>query len=167
MMDEARKKILADDLAAAFRGEIVETTVFRGEVTHLLRTSALKAVCGHLKMAPGLKMNYLVDVVGVDYFDRSPRFEVVYHLYSTVTKLRLRLKVRVHEGEEVPSVTDIWRGADYPEREAYDMFGIVFAGHPDLKRIYLADDWEGFPLRKDYPLRGYKDEYNPYGEERE
>jgi len=166
-MDEAKKKILADNVAATFRGEILETTVFRGEVTHLVKRGAIKSVCGYLKMAPELKMNYLVDVAGVDYFERSPRFEVVYHLYSTITKLRLRLKVRLDEGDEVPTVTDIWRGADFPEREAYDMYGIVFSGHPDLRRIYLAEDWEGFPLRKDYPLRGYKDEYNPYGEERE
>jgi len=167
MMDETTKKMLADDVAATFRDDVLETTVFRGEVTHLIEKRALKALCGYLKTAPGLKMDYLVDIAGVDYFERSPRFEVVYHLYSTTAKLRIRLKVRLDEGEAIPSVTDIWRSANFPERETYDMFGIVFSGHPDLRRIYLAEDWEGFPLRKDYPLRGYKDQYNPYGEERE
>jgi len=132
-----------------------------------VKKRAIKGLCGYLKMAKGLKMNYLVDIAGVDYLEREPRFEVVYHLYSTFTNLRLRLKVRLDDGEAIPSVTDIWRSANFPEREAYDMFGIIFTGHPDLRRIYLAEDWEGFPLRKDYPLRGYKDEYNPYGEEPE
>jgi len=82
------------------------------------------------------------------------------------SRMRLRLKVRVGEGEEVDSVTSVWRSAGWAEREAYDMFGIVFKGHPDLRRIYMPEDFEGFPLRKDYPLRGYKDEFNPNGEER-
>jgi len=167
MISDEKKSLLIDLIASAFRDDIIETTVFRGEVTHLVKKSAIKGLCGYLKMAKGLKMNYFVDLAGVDYFDRQPRFEVVYHLYSTTTKLRIRLKVRLKDGEEIPSVTDIWRAANFPEREAYDMFGIVFSGHPDLRRIYLAEDWEGFPLRKDYPLKGYKDQYNPNGEERE
>jgi len=166
MLSEDKKSLLMD-VAATFRDDVIETTVFRGEVTHLVKKRAIKGLCGYLKMAPGLKMNYLVDIAGVDYFEREPRFEVVYHLYSTLTNLRLRLKVRLDDGEAIPSVTDIWRSANFPEREAYDMFGIIFTDHPDLRRIYLAEDWEGFPLRKDYPLRGYKDKYNPYGEEPE
>ncbi len=167
MLSEDKKNLLIDQVASAFTDDIIETTVFRDEVTHLVEKRAIKGLCGYLKMAAGIKMNYLVDIAGVDYLDRLPRFEVVYHLYSTLTNLRLRLKVRLNEGEEIPSVTDIWRAANFPEREAYDMFGIIFKGHPNLKRIYLAEDWEGFPLRKDYPLRGYKDEYNPNGEEPE
>ena len=112
-------------------------------------------------------MNYLVDVIGVDHYPETPRFGVVYHIYSISRKLRLRLKVRLNDGETVPSGTSVWPGADWPEREAYDMFGIVFEAHPDLRRIYLAPDWEGYPLRKDYPLRGYKDRYNPFGVDKE
>ena len=93
-------------------------------------------------------------------------FEVVYHLYSIPNKYRLRIKVRVREDEKVPSVTSVWRSADFAERETFDMFGIVFDGHPNLKRIYMPLDWEGFPLRKDYPLTGFKDEYNPFGVEK-
>ncbi len=167
MLSADKKSVLVDHVVSTFTDDIIETTVFRGEVTHIVEKRALKGLCGYLKMAAGLKMNYLVDIAGVDYLDRLPRFEVVYHLYSTLTNLRLRLKVRLGEGEEIPSVTDIWRSANFPEREAYDMFGIVFTDHPDLRRIYLAEDWEGFPMRKDYPLKGYKDKYNPYGEERE
>ena len=81
-------------------------------------------------------------------------------------KHRIRVKVRVRADEPVPTVSDLWQGADWPEREAFDMFGIVFEGHPNLKRIYLPQDWVGYPLRKDYPLRGYKDRYNPFGEEK-
>lgn len=167
MLTEEKRRLLADHVARTFRDDVIETTVYRGEVTHLVEKRALKALCSYLKSAPEFRMDYLVDVAGVDYYGRVPRFEVVYHLYSTTTRLRIRLKVRTDEGEEVPTVTDIWRSAAFPEREAYDMFGIVFSGHPDLRRIYLAEDWEGFPLRKDYPLRGYRDRYNPYGEERE
>jgi len=167
MISGEQKKILVDHIASTFMDDIVETTVFRGEVTHLVKKRAIQGICGYVKMATDLKMDYLVDIAGVDHLDALPRFEVVYHLYSTTTRLRIRFKVRLEDGEEIPSVTSIWRSANFPEREAYDMFGIIFTGHPNLKRIYLAEDWEGFPMRKDYPLRGYKDEYNPYGEEPE
>jgi NADH-quinone oxidoreductase subunit C len=166
MAGTVNEDILVDRVRNAFRDDIIETTVFRGEVTHVVKTRLLTSLCAYLKTDLELRMNYLVDVLGVDYPDRSPRFEVVYHLYSTSKKHRLRLKVRLDEGETVQTVTSIWRSAGWPERETYDMFGIVFEGHENLRRIYLADDWEGFPLRKDYPLRGYKDRYNPYGEEK-
>jgi len=87
-------------------------------------------------------------------------------LKSIAKKHRVRLKVKLDDGETIPSVTAIWSAANWAEREAYDMFGIRFEGHPELRRIYMPEDWDGFPLRKDYPLRGYKDRYNPYGEEK-
>ncbi len=162
-----REEILVNKVKNAFRDAVMETAVYRGEVTHLVDKMALRSICTFLKTDPDLKMNYIVDVLGVDYQTRVPRFDVVYHLYSIIKKHRIRLKIRVAEGEAAPSVTSVWLGANWPEREVYDMFGIVFEGHPGLKRIYLPEDWEGFPLRKDYPLRGYKDRYNPYGEEKE
>ena len=143
------------------------TSVFKDEVTHLVKKTALVSICEFLKTDPVLRMNYLVDVIGVDCTPASPRFEVVYHLYSIPQRHRVRLKLKVAEGESVPTVTGVWPGADFPEREAYDMYGIIFDGHPNLKRIYMAPDWQGHPLRKDYPLRGYKDQYNPFGEEKE
>lgn len=158
--------ILVDKVKSAFRHDIIETVIFRDEVTHLLRKEAMREMANFLKSDPDLKMNFVADVLGVDYKDQTPRFEVVYHFYSVSKKNRIRIKVRVDEGETVPSITPIYQGADWPERETYDMFGIVFEGHPNLKRIYMAEDWEGYPLRKDYPLRGYKDRYNPYGEEK-
>ncbi|MBI5343908.1 MAG: NADH-quinone oxidoreductase subunit C [Deltaproteobacteria bacterium] len=158
--------ILIDKVAGTFKHSILSTTVFRGEVTHLVEKDAFRSVCNFLKTDPDLRFNCLVDVIGVDYINESPRFEVVYQLYSITKRHRLRIKIKAGDLETVPTITDIWSCADWPEREVYDMFGIVFEGHPNLKRIYLADDWEGWPLRKDYPLRGYKDRYNPFGEEK-
>ncbi len=165
----SEESVLIDNLKKSFGSDIVETTVFKGEVTHCVEKMALRSICSFLKNDSALEMNYLVDILGVDMKTLkpdSPRFEVVYHLYSTSKKHRIRLKIRLADGDSVPTVSDIWRSADWPEREVYDMFGIIFDDHPNLKRIYLADDWEGFPLRKDYPLKGYKDKYNPFGEER-
>lgn len=102
-----------------------------------------------------LSFEMLIDVIGVDYLPEKPRFEVVYQLYSFSRNERLRVKVRVDDGEELDSVTDIWPSANFPEREVYDMFGIKFKGHPYLKRLLLWDDFEGHPLRKDFPVRGY------------
>jgi NADH-quinone oxidoreductase subunit C len=167
MAADHRNQILIDNLKTRFKDEIISTSHFRDEVTHLVTKFALVKICEFLKTDPALQMNYLVDVIGVDYRPAVPRFEVVYHLYSIGQRHRIRLKVKVGEDESLPSVTRIWPAADFPEREAYDMYGIIFDGHPNLTRIYMPHDWEGFPLRKDYPLRGYKDEYNPFGQEKE
>ena len=167
MAGNTKHTLLKEKLPRKFKDGVIDTIVSRGEVTHLLKKEALLDICVFLKTDADLKMNYLVDVLGVDYAPAVPRFEVVYHLYSIPKRHRLRLKVKLDEGEPVPSVIDIWPAADWPERETYDMYGLIFEGHPNLKRIYMASDWEGFPLRKDYPLRGYKDEYNPFGEEKE
>jgi len=167
MTQGAKSILLEQKLRTKFEDGVLDTRVSYGEVTHLVKKEALVNVCEFLKTDSELKMNYLVDVLGVDYAPATPRFEVVYHLYSIEKRHRLRLKVKVDEGEPIPSVVDIWPAADWPERETYDMYGIVFDGHPNLQRIYMAPDWEGYPLRKDYPLRGYKDQYNPFGEEKE
>lgn len=167
MAADQQESILIDNLKQRFKDGIIATLVFRNEVTHLVSKSDLVGICRFLKTDPAMQMNYLVDVIGVDYSPASPRFEVVYQLYSITHRHRIRLKIKVGEGESLPSVTGIWPAADFPEREAYDMYGIIFEGHQNLKRIYMPHDWEGFPLRKDYPLRGYKDEYNPFGEEKE
>ncbi len=113
----------------------------------------------------------LLDLGAVDYLPRDPRFEVVYHLLkmptavSTVAQVgkpqRLRVRCGVRDGEHVPSVVDLWRNADWAEREVFDLFGIVFDRHPDLRRIQMPHDWEGHPLRKDYPLRGAARERSP------
>ena len=96
----------------------------------------------------------LLDVCGVDWFPARPRFEVVYHVYNPERHARLRVKTMVGLNEEVESMTRIWPGANWPERETFDLMGIVFKNHPNLTRIYMPDDWEGHPLRKDYPVAG-------------
>src|SRR6185295_17042461 len=101
---------------------------------------------------PAFACEFLMDVTAVDYIGSTPRFEVVYHVYSRTRNHRLRLKARVpEERPHIASVVGVWRGANWLERETYDMYGIVFDGHPDLRRIYLYPEFEGFPLRKDYP----------------
>ncbi len=154
-----------DKIKNKFGAAVVETHSFRGDDTVVVKKEKLKELCAFLKEDSACDFDYLLDVCGADYLPRVPRFEVVYHIHSIDKKHRIRVKTRVAEGEKVDSVTSLWPTADWTERETYDMYGIEFEGHPDLKRIYMADDWKGHPLRKDYPERGYKDEYQPFGEE--
>ena len=109
--------------------------------------------CLVLRDVPELGFNVLTEVTAADYLPREPRFEVVYHLLSVSNRLRLRLKVRVPSGGSVPTVQSVWRGAGWPEREVWDMFGIMIDGHNDLRRLLMPDDWEGHPARKDYPVQ--------------
>ena len=113
----------------------------------------LVETCRRLHDEGPLRFTTLVEVTAADYLPRDPRFEVVYHLLSISKRLRLRLKVRVGEGGQVPTVQSVWRGAGWPEREVWDMFGIVFDGHGDLRRLLMPEDWEGHPARKDYPVQ--------------
>ena len=112
--------------------------------------------CRALRDTPSLRFNTLLDVTAADYFPRDPRFEVIYHLLSVSHRRRLRLKVRVAGGQSVPTVQGVWRGAGWPEREVWDMFGVFFDGHTDLRRLLMPEDWEGHPLRKDYPVQIHK-----------
>ncbi len=130
----------------------------RGEVTIVVPREHIVELCGHLKAAPEFNFNMLADVCGVDRGqEEEPRFEVNYHLFSTTKFHRLRLKVLLAEDDvHLPSVTGLWRTANWHERETFDLFGVVFDGHPDLRRILLPDDWQGHALRKDFPLRGYE-----------
>ncbi len=156
---------ILEKISENFGDAIVESGSFRGDDTIVIKLEKFRELCRFIKFNADLNFDYLLDVCGVDYIDRKPRFDVVYHLSSIAKKHRLRVKVRVDEGIKVPSVTSFWKTADWTERETYDMFGIEFDGHPDLKRIYMDDNWKGFPLRKDYPEKGYKDDLNPFGEE--
>ncbi|HEY0169630.1 MAG TPA: NADH-quinone oxidoreductase subunit C [Pyrinomonadaceae bacterium] len=129
-----------------------------GELTLVVPRAAIAEVCAHLKTAPGFEFDMLSDIAGADRGpEEEPRFEVNYHLFSTKRFHRLRLKVLLdQEDTHVPTVTGVWRTANWHERETFDMFGVVFDGHPDLRRILLPDDWQGHALRKDFPLRGYE-----------
>jgi NADH-quinone oxidoreductase subunit C len=147
-----------DPLAAlrtAFPDAVEEVVEFRGDNTIYITPEKIAEVAAYLRDTDGLRFNFLVDVVGVDYYPDAPRFAVVYHLYSMLYNMKIRLKVRVNEDEPVPSVTPLFPGANWQEREVYDMFGIPFSDHPDLRRILMPPDWDGYPQRKDYPL-GYE-----------
>jgi NADH-quinone oxidoreductase subunit C len=109
--------------------------------------------CLALRDAPALEFKVLTEITAADYLPREPRYEVVYHLLSVSKRLRLRLKVRVPSDGSLPTVQSVWRGAGWPEREVWDMFGIVFDGHGDLRRLLMPEDWEGHPGRKDYPVQ--------------
>ncbi len=147
---------------------IVDVVRFSNETTIHVVPGQLREVAAFLREHPQVSFNVLSDLTAVDMLNLrpTPRFDVAVMLYSLKNRVRLRLKAGVNDGEPVPSLVPIWNGANWLEREAYDMFGIIFDGHPNLKRILLADDWdEGFPLRKDYPLRGWK-EFPTYNTER-
>ncbi|MBA3441941.1 MAG: NADH-quinone oxidoreductase subunit C [Pyrinomonadaceae bacterium] len=129
-----------------------------GEVTIIIPRDRVVEACRFLKTAPGLEFNFLSDICGADRGpEEEPRFEVNYHLFSTTKHHRLRLKVLLNEEDtHVPTVTGVWRTANWHERETFDMFGVIFDGHPDLRRILLPEEWQGHALRKDFPLRGYE-----------
>ena len=135
--------------------EVVEAL---GETTIVVPREHIGAACAFLKTAPGFEFNFLADLCGFDRGpEAEPRFEVNYHLFSTTKHHRVRLKVVLTEDDiHVPTVSTIWRTANWHERETYDLFGVVFDDHPDLRRILLPDDWQGHALRKDFPLRGYE-----------
>jgi NADH-quinone oxidoreductase subunit C len=149
-------------------GVIVDIVRFRDETTIHVQREALRDVCALLRDDERTSFTMLTDVTAVDMLRLrvEPRFDVVALLYSLKNRVRLRIKAGCNDGEPVPSLVPLWNGANWLERETYDMFGIIFEGHPNLRRILLADDWdEGFPLRKDYPLRGWK-EFPVYNTER-
>jgi NADH-quinone oxidoreductase subunit C len=126
--------------------------------TLLIPVQRLTDVCRALREGPGLEFVAFSDVTATDFHPRrTPRFDVVYHLVSPHRRARVRLKVQVHTDEAVPTVSAIWNGAGWLEREVFDLFGIVFEGHTDLRRLMMPEDWEGYPLRKDYPVQVRKD----------
>jgi NADH-quinone oxidoreductase subunit C len=146
---------MSDRLREAFPAAITDQSRFRDESTLRIQVSALREICLHARDKLGF--NYLIDVSSVDHFGDEPRYEVVYELYSMKDCVHLRLKIVVSEDDcTVPTVSDIWPTADWHEREVYDMMGIHFANHPDLRRILMWDGYPYHPLRKDFPLQGKK-----------
>jgi NADH-quinone oxidoreductase subunit C len=151
---------IAKIIEEKFAGQVLGTMTFAGQVGVMLKKEMIKDVCLFLRDEPSLKMNHLSDLTAVDFSkypgDTGPRFEVVYNMISILHRHRIRLKVRVPEEDpRVDSVAQVWHTANWHERETYDLMGIQFDGHPDLRRILLPEDWEGHPLRKEYPLKGY------------
>ncbi len=135
-------------------GAVVALSYFVGDWTVIVASPRLLDVMRHLATAADAAFDTCSDLTATDWPPRAERFDVIYCLYSTVHKHRVRVKVRVADGQAVDSVTTVWPAANWLEREVFDMFGIRFAGHPDLRRILMPDDWQGHPQRKDYPLEG-------------
>jgi NADH-quinone oxidoreductase subunit C len=148
----ALRRLLAWDAGA------LESAKFdRGELTVVVNRRAIRDACALLRDDRQLQFNFLCDITCVDWYPNEPRFEVVYHLLSIPRLERLRLKVGLGGNDpSLESITSVWPGANFFEREIYDLFGVRFSGHPSLRRIMMPDDWEGHPLRKDYPVEGYR-----------
>lgn len=150
---DASDNLLVKKLRQQVAVGIAEATLFLDQLSIRVDATHIVAVCAFLRDDPGAQFNYLSDLTCVHYPMRMDRpLEVVYNLFSIARNERVRLKVELAEGERVDSVTSVWPAADWMEREVYDLFGVTFRNHPDLRRILLPVDWEGHPLRKDYPL---------------
>ena len=136
----------------------VEAAKFdRDELSITIERASIREACALLREEPDCPFNYCSDITCVDWHPSEPRFEVIYHLLSIPKQERVRLKVRLDGNSPVvESVTSVWPGANFFEREVFDLFGIRFTGHPYLRRLLMPEDWEGHPLRKDYPVEGYR-----------
>lgn len=139
-------------LTEQFGEAVVETHDVPGGLSAIVKPERIVEIIGWLRDEPGLEFDMLMDLCGVDYLPRRPRFEVVYNLYSVKLNHRLRIRVQLGADQpEVATITTLYKCADWFEREVWDMFGIKFIGHPDLRRILMYDQFEGHPLRRDYP----------------
>jgi NADH-quinone oxidoreductase subunit C len=148
--------VAVDLLKKQFPSEIVEVVEHRGDTTVVVKPGRIRDICRFLRDDPNVSFKYLSVIAGLDYAPQSPRFAVAYNLYSHKNHDRLTLKAYL-ESDTAPvidSVVPVWSTADWHEREAFDLFGIKFKGHPNLKRILMPQDWSGHPLRKEYPTRG-------------
>ena len=163
-------------LQAAFGDAIEDVLTFRDEITVVVSGAQIADICRYCLQTKGMEYNLLSDVTGIDSYPQEPRFAVAYHLYSLIHNRSLRLKVYLPgDDPTVPSVTPVYPTANWFEREIYDLLGVTFTDHPDLRRILMPEDWDGHPLRKDYPL-GYEtvqfsfnfdevDRHKPYAKE--
>lgn len=149
------KEKIESKLREKFPRAILEVSEFRGDLTFLVDKNSIVDICKFLKEDEELSFDLLVDLCGVDRAKRKDRFEVVYHITSLKNKYRIRLKVRVDEKDcVVDSITSVYPTANWHERETFDMLGITFKNHPDLRRMYMPEEFEYYPLRKDFPLIG-------------
>ncbi len=147
---------IIDTLTPLVPGAAYEAGTSVDFATIYVPAASLVETCRALRDTPSLRFNVLIEVTAADYLPREPRFEVVYHLLSIPHRHRLRLKVRAASNEVdgvIPTVQSVWPAAGWPEREVWDMFGIAFAGHMDLRRLLMPEDWDGHPARKDYPVQ--------------
>lgn len=155
--NQTSRYVDASSLRSSFSNAIDEITEALGEVTVVAKRESLTELMTFLRDTPRFCFNFLSDLSGVDLGEfASPRFAVAYHLYSLDHNHRLRVKVYLEEEDaHISTVSGIWATANWHEREVYDMFGVVFDGHPDMRRILMPADYEGHPLRKDFPIKGY------------
>lgn len=150
--------VVIERLRAWSTSAISEIIEFRGETTVVVPRNLLRDAAFHCRDDKALQFNLLTDATCVDRYPLEPRFELNYHLVSIPRKNRVRLRVRLSNDDAVvDSLVPVWPGANWLEREIFDLFGIRFNDHPDLRRILLPEDWEGHPLRKDFPVEGYRD----------
>jgi len=141
-------------LSERFPGSVLETHSHRENDTAIVKREDILDICTFLRDDQALLYNFMMDLTAVDYLGKEPRFEVVYHLYSLKFNRRVRIKAKVSESDcSIDSIVSIWPSADWFEREAFDLYGITFKGHPELRRILLYEGFEGHPLRKDYPIK--------------
>ena len=143
---------LLDSVARMLGAKLHSKTEFRGETTYTIAATNLREIAKLCR--DDLSFDYLIDITSVDSASEDPRFEIVYELYSMTLAVHLRLKLKVAEDEEPDTISDLWPTANWHEREIYDMMGIKFKGHPDLRRILMWDGYPFFPLRKEFPLEG-------------
>jgi NADH-quinone oxidoreductase subunit C len=148
-------EVLSSAIAAARAADIVATDIAFGELTLTTKLSSLVDLVAWLRTDPVCRFSTLVDITAIDFPDRAERFDVVYHFLSMYRNARIRVKVAVAEGAMVPTLTEIHPAANWFEREVFDMFGIIFSGHPDMRRILTDYGFRGHPLRKDFPTTGY------------
>jgi NADH-quinone oxidoreductase subunit C len=150
--------VVAEHLRSWNAKAVAEVIEFHGETTIVVPRELIRAAAARCREEADLQFNLFTDLSCVDRYPLEPRFELNYHLVSIPKSLRIRLRVKVNGGDPtVDSLFPVWPGANWLEREVFDLFGIRFNGHPDLRRILLPDDWEGHPLRRDYPVHGFRD----------
>jgi len=154
-MDIERLETLGQTIANALAGSVTGTAVVRGELTVQAKAADIVKVATYLRDATPCQFSCIIDVTAVDWPSREQRFDVVYHLLSPRLNQRVRVKVMTDEVTPVPSLIEVYRGADWFERETYDLYGVLFTGHPDMRRILTDYGFEGHPLRKDFPLTGF------------
>ncbi len=161
--DPSPPKRIVEALKTRFPGAVLEETEFRGELTLLVPGEKIVEIGRYLRDDAQGDFSMLTGVVGLHFLERDYEHEVVYQLYSLEKNHRLRLKVRLRPGETVPSLTPVWPGANWPEREVFDLVGVRFQGHPDLRRIIMPEDYPDHPLRKDFDVEGGPTSIDPPG----
>jgi NADH-quinone oxidoreductase subunit C len=155
MMDDGKLDALGQAIVTALPGSVLGHVVAFNQLTVAVKAERIVDVVSYLRDDPGCRFVNITDITAIDYPARDKRFEVIYHFLSPTLNTRIRLKAEADETTQVPSIIEVFPGADWYEREAYDLYGVIFAGHPDMRRLLTDYGFEGHPLRKDFPLTGF------------